>query len=126
VLGSDPTLMGSVAKWVLVVDGDDDSREIVVECLNEAGYHAKGVSSSAAALEVLRTERLSLVLSDLFMNGIDGKELLIRARRQDVPMPPFVFFTGAPPSTLEGISGAILYKPFNSDQLLAVVAQHCA
>jgi CheY-like chemotaxis protein len=118
--------VGSAKKWVLVVDDDEDSREIVVECLNEAGYHAKGVSGGAAALEVLRTERPSLVLSDLFMSGMDGKELLIRARQRDIPTPPFVFVTGAAPSTLEDISGAVLYKPFDSDQLLAVVAHHCA
>ena len=118
--------MGSAAKWVLVVDDDDDTREIVVECLIEAGYHARGVSGGTAALEVLRTERPSLVLSDLFMNGMNGKELLIRARQQDVLMPPFVFVTGAAPSTLEDIRGAVLHKPFNSDQLLAIVAHHCA
>jgi CheY-like chemotaxis protein len=118
--------MGSAAKWVLVVDDDDDSREIVVECLNEAGYHAKGVSGGIDALEVLRTERPSLVLCDLVMSGMDGKEFLIRARRQDVRMPPLVFVTGAAPSNLEDISGAVLCKPFNPAQLLAVVAHHCA
>jgi two-component system, NtrC family, C4-dicarboxylate transport response regulator DctD len=118
--------MVSAARWVLVVDDDDDNREIVVECLNEAGYQAKGVSGGAAALEVLRTERPSLVLSDFFMTGMNGKELLIRARREAVPLPPFVFVTGAAPSMLEDISGAFLYRPFNSDQLLAVVAHHCA
>jgi CheY-like chemotaxis protein len=115
----------SAAKWVLVVDDDDDGREVVVEILNNSGYHAKGVSGGAAALEILKTERPSLVLSDLFMKGMDGKELLIRARRQVVSMPPFVFVTGATSSNLEDISGAVLHKPFDSDQLLAVVAHHC-
>lgn len=65
------------------------------------------------------------MLCDLFMTGMDGKEFLIRARRQDVQMPPLVFVTGAGPSNLEDISGAVLYKPFTPDQLLAVVAHHC-
>jgi CheY-like chemotaxis protein len=117
--------VGSAAKWVLVVDDDDDSREIVVEILNHGGYHARGVSGAAAALEILRTERPSLVLSDLFMRGMDGKELLARARQQDVSMPPFVFVTGAHSSKLEDISGAVLHKPIDSDQLLSVVAHHC-
>jgi CheY-like chemotaxis protein len=117
--------MESAVKWVLVVDDDDDNRQIVVECLNQAGYRAKGVSGGAEALEVLRTERPSLVLSDLFMGGMDGKELLMRARQQDASMPPFVFVTGADSSKLEDISGAILHKPYDSDQLLGVVAHHC-
>ena len=118
--------LGSAAKWVLVVDDDDDGRAIVVECLSEAGYHARGVSDCTEALEVLRIERPSLVLCDLVMSGMDGKEFLIRARRQDVQMPPLVFVTGMDPSNCEDISSAVLYKPFNPDQLLAVVAHHCA
>jgi CheY-like chemotaxis protein len=117
--------VGSTVKWVLVVDDDDDSREIVLEILNESGYHATGVSGGEAALEILRTERPSLVLSDLFMKGMDGKEFLMRARQQDVSMPPFVFVTGATSENLEDISGAVLHKPFDSDQLLGVVAHHC-
>jgi DNA-binding response OmpR family regulator len=118
--------MGSAAKWVLVVDDDDDGREIVVEYLNEAGYHARGVSDCTEALEVLRTDKPSLVLCDLVMRDMDGKEFLIRARRQDFQMPPLVFVTGMAPSNCEDISGAILYKPFDPSQLLAVVAHHCA
>ena len=118
--------MGAAAKWVLVVDDDDDGREIVVDCLNEAGYHARGVSGCIEALEVLRTESPSLVLCDLVMGGMDGKEFLLRARRQDVQMPPLVFVTAMDPSSCEDISGAVLYKPFHPDQLLAVVANHCA
>lgn len=117
--------MASATKWVLVVDDDDDGRQTVVECLNEAGYRARGVSGGTEALEVLRTERPSLVLCDLVMSGMDGKEFLIRARRQDVQMPPLVFVTGMAPSSCGDISGAVLYKPINPDQLLSVVAHHC-
>jgi len=118
--------MGSAAKWVLVVDDDDDGRESVIEYLNDAGYHARGVSGGTEAIEVLRTERPSLVLCDLVMDGMDGKEFLIRARRQDLQMPPLVFITGGAPSDNEDISGAVLYKPYSPDQLLAVVAHHCS
>jgi CheY-like chemotaxis protein len=117
--------MGSAAKWVLVVDDDDDGRESIVECLNEAGYSARGVSGCTEALEVLRLERPALVLYDVVMSDMDGREFLIRARRQDVQMLPLVFVTGMDPSNCEDISGAVLDKPFNSDQLLAVAAYHC-
>lgn len=118
--------MDAAGKRVLVVDDDDDHRDVVVECLNQAGYRARGVSNGGTALEVLRTERPSLVLSDLFMNGMDGTELLSLARRQDVSLPPFVFVTGANASELENIAGTVLRKPFDLDQLLDVVARHCA
>ena len=108
----------------MVVDDDDDFRELVVEMLHQSGYQAKGVSGGPAALEILRTATPALVLTDLFMKGMEGTDLLKHARKLDIALPPFVFMTGAVASKLEDISGAILCKPFGLDQLLDVVALH--
>jgi two-component system cell cycle response regulator CpdR len=114
-------------KWVLVVEDDDDNRELILEILGGAGYSVQGVNSGAAALTLLRTERQPcLVLADLVMNDMDGKELLVEARRiLDSKVPPFLFVTGAHPSKLDDVSAAVLTKPFDLDQLLCAVAHHC-
>jgi CheY-like chemotaxis protein len=113
-------------KWVLVVDDDDDNREAIVEVLSEAGYRTKGASGGEDALAILRTDRPCLVLVDLIMKDMDGRELLIRARQLlEDDAPQFVFVTGLNPSKLEDISGAILSKPLDIDQLVGVVAHHC-
>ena len=111
---------------MLVVEDDDDNREVVIELLNEAGYQAKGVSGGAAALEVLSTEKPCLILTDLIMSGMDGRELLLQARRLlEDEVPPFVFLTAAHPSKLREVSNTILTKPIDFDRLLGVVADHC-
>jgi CheY-like chemotaxis protein len=115
------------AAWILVVEDDDDNRELVVEILTQAGYEARSVSTGAQALEMLQGETPCLVLADLLMNGMDGRELLVRARRLLAgAMPPFVFVTAAHPSWCEDISGTILTKPIDVTQLLGIVAHHCA
>ncbi|HZL19560.1 MAG TPA: response regulator [Polyangia bacterium] len=124
---ADRPAQGDNAGWVLVVDDDDDNRDATVDLLNDAGYDARGVSGGTDALAALMDDRPCLVLVDLVMRDMDGRELLLEARRRlDAPIPPFVFVTGAGPSKLEDISGLILTKPVDVDRLLGVVALHCA
>ena len=116
----------TTASWVLVVEDDDDNRDLVVEILNDAGYATKAASSGAQALKILHTQKPCLIVADLMMSEMDGQELLVRARRLlDDAMPPFVFLTGVQASWLEGISSTILTKPIEMKQLLDIVAQHC-
>jgi len=124
---ADDLSAGSKKGWVLVVEDDDDNRDSIVELLKDAGYDARGVSGGTDALAALRGDRPCLVLADLVMRDMDGRELLLEARRRlEGPIPPFVFVTGAGPSKLEDISGLILTKPVDIDRLLGVVAYHCA
>ena len=121
------TATSTTNRWVLVVEDDDDNREVLVEFIAGAGYQAKGASSGAAALAMLRIDTPCLVLADLYMKDMNGKELLKLARAMlKTAMPPFVFATGAHPSKLEDISGVILPKPFDFDQLLNLVHHHCS
>jgi CheY-like chemotaxis protein len=115
-----------VSKWILIVEDDDDNRDLVVEILDGAGYATKSVSSGAQALAILHTEKPCLILADLMMSEMDGRELLVRARGLlDGAMPPFVFLTGVQPSWLDDITGTILTKPIDMNRLLDVVAHHC-
>jgi two-component system, response regulator FlrC len=115
-------------KWILLVEDDQDTREVLVDFLNEAGYLAKAVASGAAAMEILQTERPSLILADYLLDDdMDGEDL----RRQigeslGVEAPPFILMTGLPAWKVADISGVILQKPIDGERLLGVVAQHYA
>jgi CheY-like chemotaxis protein len=116
----------TTATWVLVVEDDDDNRDLVVEILNGAGYETQSASSGAQALKILQTQKPCLIVADLMMSEMDGRELLVRARELlDDAMPPFVFLTGVQPSWLADIRNTILTKPIEMKQLLDVVARHC-
>jgi putative nucleotidyltransferase with HDIG domain len=111
---------------ILVVDDETPVREAVCSILNHAGYECYPVTSGGDALTVLRSnESISIVLSDLIMEGMDGLTLLSRMR-QDFPEIPVVMVTA-----VHDISVALaairngaydyLLKPFEKEQLLAMV-----
>jgi two-component system response regulator FlrC len=117
---------GRLAKWILLVEDDQDTREVLVDFLDHAGYHAKAVASGAAAMEVLQTGRPCLILADYLLEDTDGKELRQRIRESlGASAPPFVLLTGFSPGNLKDVSGVILQKPIDCDRLLGVIAEHC-
>src|SRR6266849_1891341 len=65
---------------ILVVDDEPLVRDTLRWCLEDAGYHVDAVASGEQALYHLRTKPSAVVITDLVMPGIDGLELLGRAR----------------------------------------------
>jgi len=115
----------AMGKWVLVVDDDEDIRNVVVEMLRGAGYTATAAPGGAAALRAMGEGAPALVLSDIQMRGMDGRELLARTRQLLGPsMPPFVFMTGLA-TELADTGEVVLTKPYDLDQLLQAVGHHC-
>jgi len=111
---------------ILVVDDETPVREAVCSILAQAGYDCHPVTSGHDALTVLRSnDGVSIVLSDLIMEGMDGLTLLARMK-QDYPEIPVVMVTA-----VHDISVALaairngaydyLLKPFEKEQLLAMV-----
>jgi CheY-like chemotaxis protein len=65
---------------VLVVDDDDDMRDLLVEVLAVCGARVTGVSSASEALEVVIRDQPAILLSDIGMPGEDGYSLIRRIR----------------------------------------------
>ena len=61
---------------VLVVDDEDDIRELLALLLDDLGYAAIPAANGNQALAVFREERPRLVLTDIKMPGLDGIGLL--------------------------------------------------
>lgn len=67
---------------MLVVEDDADIRALVMRLLTERGLTALGTGDPQEALELARTRRLDLVISDITMPLLDGYALL-RSLQQD-------------------------------------------
>ena len=65
---------------VLVVDDQEDARELLNRLFLECGARVEAVPSVAAALEAVRRARPDVLVSDLGMPGEDGYELVRRLR----------------------------------------------
>jgi CheY-like chemotaxis protein len=63
-------------KTLLVLDDEPDARDIVKFIFEPRGYRVYTRGDGAEALELLCRERVAVVLVDLLMPGMDGKEFL--------------------------------------------------
>lgn len=110
----------------LIVDDSSVMRKIVERALRQAGLTIASVfeaSSGVEALEVLRRQRVNLILSDINMPNMDGLEFLRQLRAQDLaPDVPVLMITteGSEDHVREAIvAGAQGYirKPFTAEQV---------
>jgi PAS domain S-box-containing protein len=68
---------------VLVVDDEPDGRALIARILEGRGAIPTAVGGAAEALEQLRDKRFDVLLSDIGMPGMDGYELMRKARNLD-------------------------------------------
>lgn len=57
---------------VLVVDDDEDSRQLIAYLLDRRGFRTILADGGPSALETLRTSRVDVILLDVMMPGMDG------------------------------------------------------
>ena len=67
---------------ILVVDDDEGIRAALQEVLADAGYQVQGVGDGAEALELLRRESGWLVLLDIMLPRLDGRQVLQRLQQE--------------------------------------------
>jgi PAS domain S-box-containing protein len=86
---------GEKVETILVVEDDGDLREYVTQTLRELNYRVLSASSAQAALTLLLQEepKVDLLLTDVVMPGINGRELGRRAQ-QIRPTIKILYMTG--------------------------------
>ena len=107
---------------VLVVEDDPSVRMLVLEVLGELGYAALEASDAKSALPILRSQtRIDLMVSDVGLPGVDGRQLaeLARVHRPGLKV---LFVTGYAQhaeerSSFLGVGMDMVAKPFALDVL---------
>ena len=112
---------------VVIVDDDESIRKALLRTLAGAGLEVFAFSSAQDFLAAAEIERVSCVVSDLRMPGIDGLHLQ-SALVERMPQVAIVFVTGHGdvPSTVQAMkSGAVdfLEKPVKRADLLEAIAR---
>ncbi|MBW2966142.1 response regulator [Candidatus Woesearchaeota archaeon] len=67
-------------KKVLIVDDEEDILTSVAMLINDMGYEAKTVNNGKKALEMLKKQKFDLVLLDILMPDMSGREVLEKIR----------------------------------------------
>lgn len=81
------TMKGKSARCVLIVEDDDDSREMLGELVAAFGHRPVQAANAAEALAQARDEKPDLALIDIGLPEVDGCELarLLRVAMVEVP-----------------------------------------
>ena len=78
---------------ILLVDDEEGLRRAVLSFLTRRGMHAIAVGDGGDALRVLRRERFDVIISDVRMPGMSGREFLERLRLEHPTMVSRLIFT---------------------------------
>jgi len=115
------------APCILIVDDDAGQRSLLHSFLKGQGFETIPVDSGARALEVLRAQPVSMMISDVRMPGMSGLETLRLARKEHPVLPVLLVTAYADVKEAVGAmrDGALNYlaKPIDLDELLATVRQ---
>src|ERR1043165_4579939 len=119
--------MGVKAPHILIVDDDAGQRSLLHSFLKSQGFETVPVDSGSRALETLRAQPFSLMISDVRMPGMSGLETLRLARKEHPVLPVLLVTAYADVKEAVGAmrDGALNYlaKPIDLDELLATVQQ---
>jgi two-component system response regulator FlrC len=122
--------MSTVNDAVLVVEDDAALREALVDTLRAAGLSVLAAPEAQGALQVLASEDIGLVISDVHMPGANGYELLSSIKRMR-PYMPVVLMTAygtvaqAVAAMREGATDYIV-KPFDAQALIDMARRQLA
>lgn len=115
-----------IQKRVLVVDDDENTRQLLVSSLRQRGLIVDQAVDGGEALDLLRQNQYVVILLDLLMPRVDGFAVLDAMRADAVQSPPVVLVvTGADRNTVDRLDSQIIHgivrKPFDSQELVSLV-----
>jgi two-component system chemotaxis response regulator CheY len=120
-----------MGKRVMAVDDSATVRKVLQATLISAGYEVVEAVDGADALKKLSDDSVDMLVTDLNMPNLDGIDLIqeVRQKPGNRFMPIIMLTSESQPEKKSagkaaGASGWIT-KPFNPDQLLAVVRMVC-
>ncbi|MFP4466156.1 MAG: response regulator [Candidatus Goldiibacteriota bacterium] len=81
---------GTETKKILIADDDKFIRNQFEALIAELGYEPVTVNSAVKALAGIKDENIVVVITDVYMEGMKGDELLARIKEEKEEMPVLV------------------------------------
>lgn len=121
----DREVMTSDNHHILIVDDQENICKVVCEALEQNSMNVTCFTNGQDCLKQLNTQRCDLLITDLKMPGIDGIELMTKAKSL-IPWLPVIIITGygdIPIAVTAMKGGAVdfIEKPLDTETLLQKV-----
>ena len=122
--------MSRATRSILVVDDNDDVRELLLRFLEQDSYRLYSANNGDSALALLHSEKIDLLLLDVMMPGISGVELLKRIKSAHFltnPNLPVIMVTARSGSddieeAMAAGAHSYIVKPFRGEEIRKQVA----
>jgi CheY-like chemotaxis protein len=114
----------SLPRRVLVIDDNEDHRQVVGAVLADEGYQVALAATGEAGLAAARAAPPDVLLLDLLMPGMDGAAVLEELRRDaELAGVAVVVTTGVQTPHVKRLlhPDAVLFKPFGVAELIRAV-----
>lgn len=113
---------------ILVVEDDDDVREVLSEFLEHRGYDVLTAINGQEALELLEDQGIAcLILLDLMMPVMDGYEFRsAQKQRASIAGIPVVVITADGSVQRDRVEAAAIFrKPLDLNRLVSTIEKYC-
>ena len=116
-------------KRILLVDDVPAVRLSIRAALEAVGYQVQEAGDGKEALDLLDSQAVDLIVTDLWMPNLDGVELLKRLRASNANIKVIAISGGGMRKPIDVSAAlaqtwgadAVLYKPFDNDDLVAEI-----
>ena len=110
---------------LLIVDDEIETREVVTRLLSKLGFNVDSVSNGKNALQELRDEKYTFLITDIKMPELDGIELIKMVKRE-IPDINIIAMTGydkdyAYMDVINAGANDFIAKPFKINELEAKI-----
>ena len=117
--------MEEKAYSVLIVDDEEDLLDICVDSFEMENFKTFSATNGLLALEILKNQKVDVVVSDSFMPEMNGEELLDEIMKLEGPKPLFYLSTGAIDTDEKDLiskgATALISKPFDIDVMIETI-----
>lgn len=115
---------------ILIIDDDKVVRLSLQRLLERMGHTVREAADGASGLEICTSETIDLVITDIFMPGLNGLETIAMLRRWGLSMPVLAFTGGVPGHNLDVLKLAMeqganktLLKPYGLGEMQTAVTE---
>ena len=114
-------------KTILCIDDNEDTRELIEIIFKDAGFEVTACDTPEEGIRRARTNEYAAIITDFYLDGMDGTDLCRAIRTFDAAT-PIVFFTGEARSgkkqlAIEAGAQAYIIKPTDFELLKNTVLE---
>jgi two-component system response regulator VanR len=111
---------------VLIIDDEKALANVIEQALRRAGFQVEIASDGTQGVEKYDRAHFDVVVTDVKMPGLSGKQVTEHIRRSGKPLTPVLAISGTPWELAEESFDDILPKPFSLKVLLKKIRDLCA